>query len=370
MKANVRHIFIQILIAAITLELLSWFASTTSLLLFNGKPGVYGPKLIEPVRTETHAWGAWRSPNTSSRHKSLCFDVVINTNELGARDDSFKDSPVGSIILLGDSFAEGFGVSHSDSAATILEKKIQQPVQNLGTAGNFGPLQEYLIYKEFGERIKHQSVLIFVLPANDFTDNDLSWWSRSPAQRMRYRPYYGTDNPLSPTYHEEAIRSQQLNDDATKLSFLGKLKSLLDQYTWSANSLRTLKYLLNPPEPYIEEAPLISFYNKASLAQQENLLAAYQAISKAAAFRPVFFVIIPDKRDIEFYISRKKDKSYKELPWFRGLVEIANTTGGKVLNLLDHVPEDYEKLFHSCDGHWSDKGNAWAADKIYTAFFE
>ena len=370
MKINIRHILIQVFIAVVALELLSWFASTKSLLLFNQTPRIYGPAFIEPIRTESHAWGVWRNPNTSSRHKRLCFDVAISTNELGARDDSFENSPVGSIILLGDSFAEGFGVSHSDSAATILEKKVQQPVHNLGTAGNFGPLQEYLIYKEFGGQIKHKSVLIFVLPANDFTDNDISWWSSSAAQRERYRPYYGTENPLFPIYHEEAVPSRDQNPDEPKLSFIEKLKNVLVQYTWSANSLLTLKYLSNPPEPYIEESPFISFYNKASSRQQENLLAAYQAISEVAAFRPVFFVIIPDKRDIEYLNIRKRDESYKELPWFKGLVKIADTTGGQVLDLLDHIPKDYENLFHSCDGHWSVKGNAWAADKIYKAFFE
>ena len=211
MKTHAHQILFQMLIAAVVLELLSWFASTNNLLLFNVTPAVYGSELIEPIRTENHAWGAWRNSNTSSRHKRLCFDVEVSANELGARDDSFENSPAGSMILLGDSFAEGFGVSHSDSAATILEKQTQRPVQNLGSAGNFGPLQQFLIYKEYVNQINHRSVLIFVLPANDFTDNDISSWSGSVAQRERYRPYYGTDDPVSPVYHKEAIPSQHLN---------------------------------------------------------------------------------------------------------------------------------------------------------------
>lgn len=364
-----KQILIQLLLAAVALELLSWFVSQQKLLLFNSTPPVYGAQLTEPARTERHPWGVWRNPHSTSRHTRLCFDVEVSTNELGARDDSFKNSPRESLILLGDSFAEGFGVSHSDSTATILEKRIQRPVLNLGTAGNFGPLQQYLIYREYGEIIQHSAVIIFVLPANDFTDNEIGWWSGSEAQRRRYRPYYGAENPLSPVYHAEAIPSQRLNYEKRGFSLVGELKNALVRYTWSANSLRTLMYLLNPPEPYIEQAPKISSYEKASPQQQQNFIAAYQAISDTAADRPIFFVIIPEQRDIEYYTVHHNDRSYKSQAWFIGLHAIADPSGGKVLDLLDYLPRNYKNLFHSCDGHWSEEGNKWAAEKIYEIFF-
>ena len=49
------------------------------------------------------------------------------------------------------------------------------PVLNFGASGNFGPLQELLIYEEF-KYLPHQGLIIYVLPDNDFTDNDLEVW--------------------------------------------------------------------------------------------------------------------------------------------------------------------------------------------------
>ena len=50
-------------------------------------------------------------------------NILMSFNEFGARDSSFRDAEKNSIFLLGDSFAEGFGVSYSDTSQYILEKK-------------------------------------------------------------------------------------------------------------------------------------------------------------------------------------------------------------------------------------------------------
>lgn len=367
MKIKVHHLLAQLLVAAVALEVLSWYTSKQNLLLFNAAPAAYGIKQSEPNRTERHPWGAWREPYNTSRHRTLCFDVEVSTNELGARDDSFLNAPSQSVVLLGDSFAEGYGVSHADSAATIIEKQIDVPVHNLGSSGNFGPLQTYLAYEHFRDIIKHNRVLIFMLPANDFTDNDISFWSGAPAQRKRYRPYYGSRDAVSPVYHEEAVPSDQIDYGATLVK---RLEKTLVRYTWSANALRTLKHLIAPPEPIFEENRIVSFYEKATTEQQMNLVAAYQAISASAEPRPISIVLIPDQRDIDYYVVKASERVYKTQIWFTALKDITKNSGGKFVDLLDHIPDEHMNLFHSCDGHWSMSGNKWASSVILDVVFE
>ena len=57
----------------------------------------------------------------------------------------------------------------------LIEEWLGVPVLNFGASGNFGPLQELLIYEEF-KHLPHQGLIIYVLPDNDFTDNDLEVW--------------------------------------------------------------------------------------------------------------------------------------------------------------------------------------------------
>ena len=34
------------------------------------------------------------------------------------------------------------------------------------------------------------------------------------------------------------------------------------------------------------------------------------------------------------------------------------------IDLIKHQPQDINEIYHKCDGHWSPKGNEWAATII------
>ena len=62
--------------------------------------------------------GTWHKSNYSTIHKKKCFSVSYSSNEIGARDSSFKDIKIldNNIFLIGDSFAEGYGVNIENTA--------------------------------------------------------------------------------------------------------------------------------------------------------------------------------------------------------------------------------------------------------------
>lgn len=366
----IKTISIQLLIGLIFFELISYIGSKLNLFIVNDTPALYlnetGSSAAESYhegRTEREVWGAWRQVNSITRQVRPCFDVEISTNEVGARDTSFKQLNGDNLILLGDSFAEGFGVSHTQTAEYLIEQSLGVNILNFGTAGNFGPLQEYLIYKNLAQDFAHKGVIIFVLPANDFTDNDKSFWDDSVSNRIRYRPYYSNlDNPQTPFYFPEAkptdIFGQYSGNENNVITFsIGDIKRIIVKNFWLSNPLRSLSYLTTK-----QDVTSGSYYLSASRKQQYDMVGAYSEIVKAASGKPVSFVIIPTDRDI--MLLKNNMDTINSQYWYQSLKDLSASSGGVFIDLIKFSVSDSNSLFHTCDGHWSALGNKWAAEII------
>ena len=159
------------------IELISFSILKFNLLEISHVPKIYLSNKIVPNDewwTEEKKWGAWHKVNSSTLQKRSCFDVKYSSNEVGARDSSFKSNSDNDIILLGDSFAEGYGVNYEDTSQKHIEKLNNTNVLNFGVSQNFGPVQYWLIYDEYAKKFNHSTVIIYFLPDNDFGENDYS----------------------------------------------------------------------------------------------------------------------------------------------------------------------------------------------------
>ena len=136
--------------------------------------------------TEENSWGSWHVNNSKTRQIRSCYNAIYESNEIGARDDTFSSNNINDIILIGDSFAEGYGVNQINTSQKFIENITNQNVLNFGVSNNFGIVQYYLIYKNFAKKYKHNKLIIYFLPSNDFGENDFTNWKGS----KRYRPYY------------------------------------------------------------------------------------------------------------------------------------------------------------------------------------
>jgi hypothetical protein len=383
----IKTISIQIIFTFILLELLSFIGTKFNLFLVNDTPGIYrdgGRMYLKDIqiRTENMSWGAWRLPNAESRQSSNCYDVKFNTNEVGARDNSFIKNYHTDIVLLGDSFAEGLGVNYEKTAQFLLESKLNLNVLNFGIAGSFGPLQEYIIYEKLASKYLHQQVIVFVLPANDFADNERESWN-TLQKKIRYRPYYSIEgDPVIPWYFPESIptekfgeyvnlnlfKNQKINNIISYIfsylninTVVSNIKLFLTDFTWSSNTLRSLSYLISK-----KDSTVGSSYLSATISQQNNMLAAYKKIVEIANGKPVNFIIIPYIKDILVLNENVKDMIISQI-WYQGLQSLAYESGGVFIDLLDFLPDNSFSIFHSCDTHWNDEGNAWAAEIISKA---
>ena len=72
---------------------------------------------------------------------------------------------------------------------------------NFGVSRNFGPVQYSVIYERLAKDFEHKTVIIYLLPDNDFGENDYSNWRGS----KRHRPYYKfiDDNSYEIFIHKE-----------------------------------------------------------------------------------------------------------------------------------------------------------------------
>ena len=121
-------------------------------------------------------------------------------NSLGLRDrERGYDPPSGTqrVLVLGDSFAEGFSVPFEDMVSQVLERDLSAPkcpveVINGGTVG-YSTDQEYLFYHQEGARYHARVVVLFFFYNDILTKLDHPVAARQPlpaSTRPRARPPY------------------------------------------------------------------------------------------------------------------------------------------------------------------------------------
>lgn len=108
-------------------------------------------------------------PSSVCRFKTAEWDVTYKINSLGLRDKEIDIESSGGfrILLLGDSFAQGYGVEGQDSFPEILEQMLNGQgaanveVVNTGVFG-YSPLVEYLYLKKKGLAFDPDLVVVAV----------------------------------------------------------------------------------------------------------------------------------------------------------------------------------------------------------------
>jgi len=117
-------------------------------------------------------------PGARARIRQAEFDVEMEVNARGLRGpDRGHEKPAGvkRVLLLGDSFTEGYTVVESHTARAVLERLLNQAacgrfeVLNAGVAG-YGTDQELLYFRERGHRYAPDQVVLFFF-GNDLSDN-------------------------------------------------------------------------------------------------------------------------------------------------------------------------------------------------------
>jgi lysophospholipase L1-like esterase len=312
--------------------------------------------------------GIWRHPNATLRHTSPCFDVIYHSNSYGARDPerALKSGNTRRVVVLGDSFIEGFGVADGRRMTDLLEQRTGVEHLNFGSGGGFGSIQEWLIYANLASGFDHSDVFIFLLPCNDFMDNNPEFYPDD-----RYRPYLKKENGKFSVYYPVEF-------DHRKMEFrtpLETVKNIIDNSVYIANFLRwtvrEIKVLIGlkqkPPDG--SESP---YYDRYTDHDLEILLYTYQQILHAAGNRQVYLFTVPIEQD--FAAARKRGYDFKLV---RALKRFAagyeNLHYNDLLvDFLEHAGRNglpYRAYTLGCNPHWGNLGNRVAAEAVYRIVF-
>jgi hypothetical protein len=372
MKKKIIAAFSIIFICLITIELFSFVASKMNLLVFNDTPTYKTYSNGQAWRNEKHPWGAWHKENATDEHILSCLNVTYQSNDVGARDtrDYLPLQNDNNIAVLGDSFVEGFGLNIEDTVPYHIEKATSKMALNFGAAGDFGPLQQVILYKELVSKIPHDEIIYFFLPSNDFVDNS---FEHLHLYAERYRPYFikneaGVYETVYPnaTFPSDTFPSNK--DKSIKGRALSLVQNILMTYTSTANTIRTALHLSKHKPKQKSDGTIDRGYftnNKdavdGALHYVDELFRLFPESHKKT------MVIIPIEEDLK-KISQGT-YSYNDLPWFKDLQNIAETHNVKFIDLAPHFisekkDNDYTTWFHTCDGHWNSHGAQKAAEIV------
>jgi hypothetical protein len=200
-------------------------------------------------------------------------------------------------------------------------------------------------------------VILFFLPANDFTDNDYELWKNF--HPFWYRPYYKKlDNGGYDTFYpEQAVPTDQYEtiEGNTVEQFM--IRNLM-RYTFTANTFRSIKYLLaSDPLAKLE----YTGYFDATREQQKAALYFVEKLVQEAAPRRVMILVIPTRADMK---RIRSGESYKDQYWFEKLRSMTASGDIELIDMADHMPDDPASLFLPCDNHWNALGHLATAKLI------
>jgi hypothetical protein len=155
-------------------SLLACGALTEVFLRLMGRTGHFslGNRQSGAYLLSTSYWKLWHYPDVRVHFVKGCIDVTYSTNSFGMRGGPFEGKR-GSIVLLGDSFIEGFGVNDDATIARYLENFLNDryEVLNFGVSGGFATVHETALYENYARFFRPEYVVLFFMNYNDLYDN-------------------------------------------------------------------------------------------------------------------------------------------------------------------------------------------------------
>lgn len=305
-------------------------------------------------------FGVWHLPHAQYRHAKACFDVPYRANAFGMRDgETTKAHRGGRVVVLGDSFAEGWGVADGRRVPDLLERATSTEHLDFGTSGDFDPTQYWQLYRTLAKQFDHDAVLVMILPNNDFAPGGLTETREASARwapRLtgRYPDYHVT-------YPPRTFEPRPRDWKRFLVNLPGEFWLTYRTAGFMAAYISALRaHNAGSPE---QGALQRSRYYSYTREEFDRMRYAIEQIARdAGQARKVLVVTIP--RPDDFAAAHGGPPP----PLARELKAVTQAAGIDYLDLLPAMQADAKgrpgQWFLSCDGHWSAAGHAEAARLI------
>lgn len=295
-------------------------------------------------------FGVWHDPHSTFKHVSPDYNLTYHANAQGMRDKERDIQSHGKkrVVVLGDSFVEGWGVASEQRMSDRLERLTGLEFLNFGTSGSFGPTQYLMLYNDLAKSFAHDALIIAILPDNDFLDDDFEYGRIMHADRIR--PFFTGSKPN----YELIVTHPQLPSARSKL-----LEQFLLNLTYTGNLIKQFKSLSRHRQATVPEN--YAGYFDFTPAQFDRLEKVLQEFRRAAPSLPILVLTIPCDTDI----VRSEKTGSAPLPL--KMADLCRTLKIQYLDLMPAikaVPEGWQTCYLKTDRHWNARGNEVAAEEI------
>jgi hypothetical protein len=307
----------------------------------------------------------WNIPAPSTRQNTFTTDSrgFRNRRELESAD----------IVLIGDSYVEGFYVSDHETAAAVLEDLSGASVANLGQSG-YGSLQELEILRRFGLALKPKMVAWFFFEGNDLYDDEAF------EGMSIYLKEHGTFKTATPK----------------KRSWDSRWKAFL-KTSFTRHTFRQIRRLAHPLVPngvasfgwFRDEhgqTHSLYFYDYGSLVfteyeqsrfetTQKTLLSAQRECEEQGVRFIVFFIPMKFRVYGEFCTFPAYSRCSKWKPWDlnRRMADFCREADISFVDMSEPMKAAAASgrlLYAPEDSHWNAEGHRFVAELVQKAWLE
>jgi len=341
-KINSRGILINLSLIIIS-TLFALFLSEIALRLMG-----LNPLYVSPERDRFWKYDSllgWvHQPGQEGIFETPQFRTVVRINENGLRDRGHsyeRQNDIERILVLGDSFAWGYGVEESERFSQLLEKSLDVEVINAGVSG-YSTDQELLWYRNEG--IKYETdLVILVIAGNDVGDND-----RQLVNTIYYKPKFVLEEGHLVAKGYPVPKTSPQGRFIYSLSQRSALAYFLVQrYFDSLSFYREIKVNsdhANSPESDVNAEREPFKLTIALIDEMRNI---------AESRKAKFMIVTTDS-----WWNHPSGATYKDF------VITMQSAGFLVLDVESMPGFDPEEMLIPDDGHWNQSGHEFVAEKI------
>jgi lysophospholipase L1-like esterase len=342
MKINSRGILINVSLIILS-TLFALFLSEMALRIMGFRPMYVSPERDRFWKYDS-LLGWAHEPGQEGIFETPQFRTIVRINDKGLRDRPHsyeRQNNTERILVLGDSFAWGYGIDESERFSQLLEKSLDTEVINAGVSG-YSTDQELLWYQNEG--IKYETdLVILVVAGNDVGDNQ-----RQLVNRVYYKP----------SFVFEEGRLVATGYPVPKTSLQGR-------FMYSLSQRSALAYFLI--QRYFD---LLSSYSQTKANTNHPNMLVFGEGTKSEPFKLTIALIdeiknMAESRNAKFMIvatdrwwNGPSNENYQDF------IGTLRTEGFLVLDVEALPGFDPEVMLIPDDGHWSGAGHKFVAAKI------